>query len=172
MESRLPSLQLTVAVESVYSMDGYICPLQELVEAAQDVFQDFEGSIQFVVNEAHSVGFIDPGGKGLFCELGLEREVTVVIHFPGKAIGATGGNVLISIVIRTLANLHVCLAIILGNKSIRDTFIIFGRAVMFSTAPTLSFVAAIMSVYKVLSTKEMVCVFDHISREIKLLNQI
>ena len=80
-----------VAVESVYSMDGDICPLQELVEAAQDVFQDYEGSIQFVVDEAHSVGFIGPEGRGLVCELGLEKEIAVVMHSFGKAIGAAGG---------------------------------------------------------------------------------
>lgn len=80
-----------VAVESVYSMDGDICPLQELVEAAQDVFQDHDGSIQFVVDEAHTVGFIGPEGRGLVCELGLEREIAVVMHSFGKAIGASGG---------------------------------------------------------------------------------
>ncbi|KAF1974306.1 5-aminolevulinate synthase [Bimuria novae-zelandiae CBS 107.79] len=124
-----------VAVESIYSMDGDICPLQELVEAAQDVFQDLEGSVQFVVDEAHSVGFIGPGGKGLVCELGLEKEIAVVMHSFGKAIGASG-------------------AIILGNKTIRNTVINFSRAVMFSTAPTFPFVAAVVSGYKVLSTKE------------------
>ncbi|KAF2470533.1 5-aminolevulinate synthase [Lindgomyces ingoldianus] len=123
-----------VAVESIYSMDGDICPLQELVEAAQEVFQDHEGSIQFVVDEAHSVGFMGPEGKGLVCELGLEKEIAVVMHSFGKAIGASG-------------------AIILGNKIIRDTVINFGRAVMFSTAPTFPFVAAVKSGYKVLSTK-------------------
>ncbi|KAL1857092.1 putative secondary metabolism biosynthetic enzyme [Diaporthe australafricana] len=124
-----------VAVESIYSMDGDLCPLQELVEAAQDVFQDHEGGVQFVVDEAHSGGFIGPGGRGLVCELGLEKEIAVVMHTFGKAVGAAG-------------------AIILGTKSIRDTVINFGRAVMFSTAPTFPFVAAIMSGYKVLSTKD------------------
>jgi hypothetical protein len=38
----------------------------------------------------------------------------------------------------------------------------FGRAVMFSTAPTFAFVAAIMSGYKVLSTKEQVCIFPRL----------
>lgn len=80
-----------VAVESIYSMDGDICPLQELFEAAQEVFQDHEGSIQFVVDEAHSVGFIGPDGKGLVCELGLEKDIAVVMHSFGKAIGAAGG---------------------------------------------------------------------------------
>lgn len=80
-----------VAVESVYSMDGDVCPLQELVEAAQDIFQDHEGSVQFVLDEAHSVGFLGPEGRGLACELGLEKEVAVVMHSFGKAIGAAGG---------------------------------------------------------------------------------
>jgi 8-amino-7-oxononanoate synthase len=80
-----------VAVGSIYSMDGDICPLQELFEAAQEVFQDHEGSVQWVVDEAHSVGFIGPEGKGLVCELGLEKEIAVVMHSFGKAIGAAGG---------------------------------------------------------------------------------
>lgn len=81
-----------VAVESVYSMDGDLCPLQELFEAANDVFQKHEGSVQFVVDEAHSVGFLGPDGKGLVCELGLEQEMAVVMHSFGKAIGAAGGQ--------------------------------------------------------------------------------
>ncbi|CAG9952628.1 unnamed protein product [Clonostachys rosea f. rosea IK726] len=124
-----------VAVESIYSMDGDLCPLQELVEAAREVFQDIEGGVQFVVDEAHSIGFIGPDGKGLVCELGLEEDIAVVMHSFGKAIGAAG-------------------AIILGNKSIRDTVINFSRAVMFSTAPTFTFIAAIRSGYKVLGTKD------------------
>lgn len=81
-----------VAVESVYSMDGDLCPLQELVEAAHEVFQDHEGGVQFVVDEAHSGGFLGPEGKGLVCELGLEKEIAVVMHTFGKAVGAAGGE--------------------------------------------------------------------------------
>ncbi|KAK3385760.1 5-aminolevulinate synthase [Podospora didyma] len=124
-----------VAVESIYSMEGDICPLQELLDASQDVFQDHQGGIQFVVDEAHSGGWIGPGGRGLVCELGLEKEIAVVMHTFGKATGAAG-------------------AIILGSKSIRDTAINFGRPIMFSTAPTFPFVAAITSGCKVLSTKD------------------
>jgi 8-amino-7-oxononanoate synthase len=150
-----------VAVEAVYSMEGDVCPLQELVEAAQDVFQDHEGGIQFVVDEAHSVGLIGPEGRGLVCELGLEKEVAVVMHSFGKAIGAAGGRcslgkIIIGMMGRSHANKHLPLAIILGNKIIRDTVINFRRAIMFSTAPTFPFVAAIMSGYKVLTTKEKV----------------
>lgn len=94
-----------IAVESIYSMEGDLCPLQELVEAAQDVFQDHEGGVQFVVDEAHSGGFIGPGVRGLVCELGLEKEIAVVMHTFGKAIGAAGGRCSSgSITIGTLAS--------------------------------------------------------------------
>lgn len=152
-----------VAVESVYSMEGDLCPLQELVEAAREVFQEHKGGVQFVVDEAHSGGFLGPGGRGLVCELELEKEIAVVMHTFGKAVGAAGGE---------CSLLGTCLdinrssranapppspsGIILGNKSIRDTVLNFGRAVMFSTAPTFPFVAAIKSGYKVLGTKEQV----------------
>ena len=80
-----------IAVEAVYSIDGDMCPLQELVEAGKDFFQDHKGSIQLVVDEAHSIRFTDPKGRGLICELELEKELTMVIHSFGKAISAAGG---------------------------------------------------------------------------------
>ena len=67
-----------VALESIYSMDGDVCPLLELVEAANDVFHE-QGNIQFVVDEAHSVGVIGPKGAGLVCQLGLEKEIAIVV---------------------------------------------------------------------------------------------
>lgn len=81
---------ILVAVESIYSMDGDVCPLQELVDVAHEV-SDGQGNIQFVVDEAHSVGVIGPKGAGLVCELGLQKDIAVVVHSYGKAIGATGG---------------------------------------------------------------------------------
>ena len=80
-----------VAVEAMYSMDGDLCPLQELLDAAKEIFIDGQ-SVQFVVDEAHSVGAIGPNGAGLVCELGLQKEIAVVMHSFGKAMGATGGK--------------------------------------------------------------------------------
>lgn len=81
-----------VAVESIYSMDGDVCRLEELMRAAREVFRGQEGNVQFVVDEAHSVGVIGPKGAGLVCHLGLQNEVAVVVHSYGKAMGATGGE--------------------------------------------------------------------------------
>lgn len=79
-----------VAVESFYSMDGDICPLRELIEAAKEIFPD--GNVQFLIDEAHSTGVIGPRGAGLVCELGLEREVAIRLHTFGKALSASGGS--------------------------------------------------------------------------------
>ena len=78
-----------VAVESFYSMDGDICPLEELVEAAKEIFPS--GNAQFLIDEAHSTGVVGPDGAGLVCELGLEKEIAIRLHTFGKALSASGG---------------------------------------------------------------------------------
>ncbi|KAL8869579.1 MAG: hypothetical protein Q9174_004170, partial [Haloplaca sp. 1 TL-2023] len=77
-----------IAVESVYSMEGDVCPLRELIEVAKEIFPD--GNAQFLVDEAHSTGILGPKGAGLVCDLGLENEVAIRMHTFGKAIGASG----------------------------------------------------------------------------------
>ena len=76
-------------------MDGDVCPLRELVDIAKEVAGD-QGDVQFIVDEAHSVGVIGPNGAGLVCELGLEKDIAVVVHSFGKAMGATGGECYVS----------------------------------------------------------------------------
>lgn len=84
---------ILVAVESVYSMDGDVCPLQELVAVADEACQETgQENIKFTIDEAHSTGLYGPNGSGLVCELGLEDRIAVRVHTFGKAIGATGGD--------------------------------------------------------------------------------
>lgn len=82
---------ILVAVESIYSMDGDVCPLREMIDIGKELCSG-PVNIQFVVDEAHSVGVIGPKGAGLVCELGLEKDVAVVVHSYGKAMGSTGGT--------------------------------------------------------------------------------
>lgn len=82
---------ILVAVESVYSMEGDVCPLLELIEVADEISQGL-GNIQFIVDETHSAGLIGPNGAGLVCELGLESEIAVRLHTYSKAMGACGGK--------------------------------------------------------------------------------
>ncbi|KAF9889904.1 synthase [Aspergillus nanangensis] len=53
-----------VAVESVYSMDGNVAPLREMVRVAREELSP-RGNVQFVVDEAHSTGLVGEKGNGL-----------------------------------------------------------------------------------------------------------
>lgn len=81
---------ILIAVESVYSMDGDIAPLEELVQVAKELFP--LGNAQFIIDEAHSNGVIGPKGRGLVNMLGLEKEMAIRIHMCSKALGSTGGK--------------------------------------------------------------------------------
>jgi 8-amino-7-oxononanoate synthase len=81
---------ILIAVESVYSMDGDICPLNELVQVAKELFP--LGNAQFIIDEAHSNGVIGPKGAGFVNMLGLEKEIAIRIHMCSKALGSTGGK--------------------------------------------------------------------------------
>jgi 8-amino-7-oxononanoate synthase len=79
-----------VGVESYYSMDGDICPLKELIEAAKEIFP--HGNAQFIVDEAHSFGVCGPEGTGFVREQGLTDEVAITMATFTKALGGAGGK--------------------------------------------------------------------------------
>ena len=79
-----------IAVESVYSMDGDIVPLSEIVDAVNTLLPKRNGYI--IVDEAHSTGIIGSQGRGLVCELGLESCMFIRLHTFGKALACGGGK--------------------------------------------------------------------------------
>jgi glycine C-acetyltransferase len=73
-----------VVTDSVFSMDGDVAPLADIVELAHGA------GLRVVVDEAHGTGCVGPEGRGAVAEAGLEGEVDVVIGTLGKALGAYG----------------------------------------------------------------------------------
>ena len=143
------SRTVLVAVESFYSMDGDVCPLQELVEAAREVLPD--GNAQFIIDEAQSTGVIGPNGAGLVCALGLENEVAIKLHTFSKALAAFGGEATSSRIYADIdagCKLMLTLAAILCSKTVKATLLNFARSITFSQAPTFPMLAAIRSAYK------------------------
>jgi 8-amino-7-oxononanoate synthase len=98
-----------VAVESVYSMDGDIAPLQEVVHLCKRY------NANLIVDEAHATGVFGTCGRGLVNHFQLENDTFARVHTFGKAMGCHG-------------------AVIVGSALLRNYLINFARPFIFTTA--------------------------------------
>ncbi|HEY3020869.1 MAG TPA: 8-amino-7-oxononanoate synthase [Solirubrobacteraceae bacterium] len=117
-----------IVTDSVFSMDGDVAPLAELVDAAR------AHGAALVVDEAHGSGCCGPGGRGAVAEAGLEGQVDVVVGTLGKALGSYGAYAACS---ATVARWLV-------NRA---------RSLIFSTAPPPPAVAAALAALEVLEAE-------------------
>ena len=74
-----------VILEGVYSMLGDIAPLKEMVAIAK------ANGAMVLVDEAHSMGFIGPNGRGVAEDQGVLDQVDFVIGTFSKSVGTVGG---------------------------------------------------------------------------------
>lgn len=74
-----------VVLEGVYSMLGDVAPLKEMVAVAK------KHGAMVLVDEAHSMGFFGPNGRGVYEDQGLEDQVDFVIGTFSKSVGTVGG---------------------------------------------------------------------------------
>lgn len=88
--SSRPVPNVFIAVESVYSMEGDVAPLKEMVETVEELFPNRNAHV--IVDEAHSNGVYGAQGKGLISKLGLEDRIFVRLHTFGKALACNGGK--------------------------------------------------------------------------------
>ncbi|KAL1861071.1 hypothetical protein Plec18170_001586 [Paecilomyces lecythidis] len=132
----LPSISsgtstVLVSIESVYSMDGDVAPVEDLLQAARDVIP--LGNFQFFIDEAHSTGLMGPQGRGLVCALKLEESFAIRLHPFSKALGSHG-------------------AVVLCNQTVKNMLLNFARCLIFSTAPSFPALASIKGGYSLLKS--------------------
>lgn len=102
--------RILIVTESVFSMDGDVCPLDRLVALKQR----FDAML--LLDEAHAFGIMGPTGMGLAEQWGLQEAVDLQMGTLSKAAGLAGGFVACS-------------------QAVRDLLVNRSRTWIYSTAP-------------------------------------
>jgi glycine C-acetyltransferase len=84
-ETARPGRRQLLITDGVFSMDGDIAPLPQLVEVAER-----HGAIM-MLDDAHASGVLGAGGAGTVDHFGLHGRVDIQVGTLSKAIGVLGG---------------------------------------------------------------------------------
>ncbi len=87
LASRPAARRKLILTESVFSMDGDLAPLQDIVFLAKKY------ASLLMVDEAHATGVFGPTGAGRIEALGLQQQVDIQMGTFSKALGSLGGYI-------------------------------------------------------------------------------
>jgi 8-amino-7-oxononanoate synthase len=87
---RSGSSTVLVAVESLYSMDGDVAPLHEVLEVIDNILPN--GCGQISVDESHSNGLYGPSGRGIVSHMGLDNRIHLCLYAFSKGLAISGGQ--------------------------------------------------------------------------------
>lgn len=110
IRARSSTARILIATESVFSMDGDLCPLREIVALAET------HDAMLLLDEAHGFGVLGKNGMGLAEQENLQHRVTFQMGTLSKAAGLSGGY-------------------IAASREWIDLFVNRARSFVYSTAP-------------------------------------
>lgn len=112
-----PQTGALIVVDGVYSMEGDLAPLPEMLRVAKKY------GVRLAVDDAHGLGVVGTGGKGTAHHFGVEKEVDLIVGTFSKSLASIGGFVA-------------------GDKKVVDFVKHFGRPMIFSASLPPSSTAA------------------------------
>jgi glycine C-acetyltransferase len=124
-----PYRLILVVTDGVFSMDGDICPLPGIVEAAEEV------GAAVLVDDAHASGVLGDHGRGTVDHFGLHGRVAIQVGTLSKAVGVLGGYVA-------------------GAAELRDLLTQRARPFLFSTSHPPAVAAACIEALAVMREEE------------------
>lgn len=114
-----------IVTDGVFSMDGDIAPLPDLVALAEKY------NALLMIDDAHATGVLGKGGRGTVEHFGMEGRVPIQMGTLGKALGAYG-------------------AYVAGNRDLIDLLINRARSYIYSTALPPAVCAASLAALKII----------------------
>ncbi len=117
-----------IVTDGVFSMDGDVAPLVELYELSR------RHKVRLMVDDAHGLGALGPGGRGSVAAAGLAGKVDVVTGTLGKSLGSYGAFVGVT-------------------EEVRRLLLNTARSFIFSTAPPPPAVGAALAALDLLRSR-------------------
>lgn len=117
-----------VVTDGVFSMDGDVAPLPDVVEAAE------EGGAIVMVDDAHASGVMGRNGRGTVDHFGLHGRVHIQVGTLSKAFGVLGGYVA-------------------GSKDLIEWLYVRGRPFLFSSSHPPAVVGACLAALDILENE-------------------
>jgi 8-amino-7-oxononanoate synthase len=117
-----------VVVDGVFSMEGDVAPLPEIVSVARD----YDAAV--MVDDAHGIGVMGATGRGTSEHFGLEGEVDLIMGTFSKSMASVGG-------------------FIAGEATVIDYIKHRARTLIFSAAPPPASVAAALATVDIMENE-------------------
>jgi 7-keto-8-aminopelargonate synthetase-like enzyme len=118
-----------IVSESVFSMDGDLAHLREIIESKE------KHGAWLMLDEAHATGLYGQNRRGLAEAYELVDRIEIQMGTLGKALGAAGG--------------YIC-----GSRPLIDLLVNRARSFIFSTAPTPATAAAATAAIRLIQSNE------------------